>query len=69
MQVSMTRLQPAKPAQPAEPTAPPGGNVERRQPPQEPSAPTRPDTVRGAASGLGACVLNALVNVQESARR
>lgn len=38
---SVSSAQPAKPAKPTAPTPPPGGNIENRQAPSEPSAPTQ----------------------------
>lgn len=40
-----------KPSKPSEPTAPAGGNVENRQPPKEPEAPSKSEGAK--ALGVG----------------
>jgi hypothetical protein len=37
-----------KPTKPVEPTPPPGGNIENRQPPSEPTAPIKPTSSKDA---------------------
>jgi hypothetical protein len=45
--------QPQKPAKPPAPTPPPGGNIENRQPPAEPSKPSIPFHASGTAAATG----------------
>ena len=40
MEIGSVHIQPMKPSPPAAPTPPPGGNIENRQPPPEPSPPS-----------------------------
>ncbi len=37
---SISAFQPMKSSKPSEPTPPPGGNIENRQPPSEPTGPS-----------------------------
>jgi hypothetical protein len=47
--------QPVKPVKPSEPTPPPGGNIENRQPPSEPTANSSKENMSDASLlGLGA---------------